>query len=74
MNYSELKTGHIFNFVDHPKDDMFLKMDNGFIRLPNKFNYDILDSGKGNFPDSIKDVIIIKSRKKIANNLTLRKE
>lgn len=70
MNYKELKEGQIFNFIDHPQQDIFLKLFKGFVRIPNKFTF---FNEKRNFPNSNKDVKLL-TKEQIYKNMVLTKE
>jgi hypothetical protein len=69
MNYKDLQEGQIFNFIDHPKEDIFLRMDRGFIRIPNKFANTNMSIP---FPDSERDVYLL-TKKQIYTNVVLKR-
>jgi hypothetical protein len=69
MNYKDLVEGQIFNFIDHPNKDIFLKMKSGFIRIPNKFSI-MNNLDNTTFPDSTKDVKIL-TKMTIHRNIVL---
>lgn len=70
MNYKDLKVGQIFNFVPtHPKEDVFIKLQKGFLRIPNKFT-DVNNFEP--FSDSGTDVILL-TKKDVYKNIVLKK-
>lgn len=79
MNYKDLKNGHIFTFTDHPENDIFIKLEIGFVRIPNKFCSSPLSNNTdgnrriGPFPDSNKDVRLL-TKKEIYKSIVLRKK